>query len=261
MYPILFSTPWFNVYSYGLLIALGYTLGTVLILREARRDGLDANAIFDMLLLQLIVGICGSRLLFVLEYTPEKLNFRDFFAFEQGGLTFYGAVISSIIFDLLYLKYRKMPFWRVIDCVGYGLPAGIALARIGCLLNGCCYGTSCSLPWAIRFANAGTGTYHPTQLYESLGALAIWYLLYRLRQWRRNYGEIFLACMASYGLLRFFIEFVRAENPVVVLGMTMAQIIGLLMIAAAFVAWKKIAASRSQRILPDQSPVELAIKS
>ena len=76
MYPILFSTPWFNVYSYGLLIALGYTLGTVLILREARRDGLDANAIFDMLLLQLIVGICGSRLLFVLEYTPEKLNFR-----------------------------------------------------------------------------------------------------------------------------------------------------------------------------------------
>lgn len=261
MYPILFSTPWFNVYSYGLLIALGYTLGTVLILREARRDGLDTNAIFDMLLLQLIVGICGSRLLFVLEYTPDKLNFRDFFAFEQGGLTFYGAVISSIIFDLLYLKYRKMPFWRVIDCVGYGLPAGIALARIGCLLNGCCYGTSCSLPWAMRFASAGAGTYHPTQLYESLGALAIWYLLYRLRQWRRNYGELFLACMASYGLLRFFIEFVRAENPVLLLGMTMAQIIGLLMIAAAFVAWQKIAANRGQRILPDQKPVDLALKS
>jgi len=258
MYPILLSTPWFNVYSYGLLIALGYTLGTVLILREARRDGLNTGAIFDMLLLQLIIGICGSRLLYVIEYSPEKLNFRDFFAFEQGGLTFYGAVISSIIFDLLYLKYRRMPFWRVIDCVGYGLPAGIAVARLGCLLNGCCYGTGSSLPWAISFATAGTGTYHPTQLYESVGALLIWYLLYRLQPWRRNYGETFLACMASYGLLRFFIEFVRAENPVFILGMTTAQIIGLLMITAAFVAWKKIAAGRSQRIMPEQQPIELA---
>ncbi len=261
MYPILFTTPWFNVYSYGLFIALGYTLGTVLILRAARQEGLNADAIFDMLLLQLIVGICGSRLLFVLEYTPEKLNFRDFLAFEQGGLTFYGAVISSIIFDLLYLKYRKMPFWQVIDCIGYGLPAGIALARLGCLLNGCCYGTSCNLPWAMPFAAAGTGTYHPTQLYESLGALFIWYLLYRLRPWRRNYGEVFLACMASYGFLRFFIEFVRAENPVFMAGMTMAQLIGLLMIAGAYVTWKKIAAGRRQRILPDQNPIELANRS
>jgi phosphatidylglycerol:prolipoprotein diacylglycerol transferase len=258
MYPILLSTPWFNIYSYGLLIALGYTLGTVLILREARRDDLNAGAIFDMLLLQLIIGICGSRLLFVIEYSPDKLNFRDFFAFEQGGLTFYGAVISSIIFDLLYLKYRRMPFWRVIDCVGYGLPAGIAVARLGCLLNGCCYGTGSSLPWAIPFAAAGTGTYHPTQLYESVGALLIWYLLYRLQSWRRNYGEIFLACMASYGLLRFFIEFIRAENPVFALGMTTAQVIGLLMILVAFIAWKKIATGRSQRIMPLQQPVELA---
>ncbi|PKL47840.1 MAG: hypothetical protein CVV42_11910 [Candidatus Riflebacteria bacterium HGW-Riflebacteria-2] len=261
MYPILFSTPWFNVYSYGLLIALGYTLGTILILREARRQGLNTDAIFDMLLLQLIVGICGSRLLFVVEYAPDKLNFSDFFAFDQGGLTFYGAVISSIIFDLLYLKYRKLPFWQVIDCVGYGLPAGIALARVGCLLNGCCYGTSSNLPWAMHFAAAGSGTCHPTQLYESLGALLIWYLLYRLSAWRRNYGEMFLACMGAYGLLRFIIEFFRAENPVFVLGLTMAQVIGLLMIAVAFFTWKKIAASRSQRIIPDQKPLALVAHS
>jgi len=71
MYPIFWATPWFNIYSYGLLIALGYSAGTFVIIREARKQGLPAEAIFDMLLLQLIVGICGSRLLFLLEYAPE----------------------------------------------------------------------------------------------------------------------------------------------------------------------------------------------
>lgn len=257
MYPILFSTPWFNVYSYGLLIALGYTLGTLIILREARREGLDYEAIFDMLLMQLIVGILGSRLLFVLEYSPEKLNFKDFFALEQGGLTFYGAVISSIIFDLLYLKYKKMPFWQVIDCVGYGLPAGIALARVGCLLNGCCFGVTCDCPWGIVFPQAGNYPRHPAQIYESLGALLIWYLLYRLKPVRRNYGETFLACMASYGLVRFIVEFYRAENPKIWLGMTMAQFIGLIMITAAFVTWQKLSANGKLRVMPDQHVIKL----
>lgn len=258
MYPILFSTPWFNVYSYGLLIALGYTLGTILILREARREGLNTEAIFDMLLLQLVVGICGSRLLFVLEYTPGKLNFKDFFAFEQGGLTFYGAVISSLIFDLLYLKFRKLPFWKVMDCIGFGLPAGIALARLGCLLNGCCYGTSCDYPWAMTFPETGPGAHHPTQLYESLGALFIFFLLGQLRAYRRNYGEIFLTGMASYSVIRFFIEFVRAENPAVLAGLTMAQLIGILALAASIVAWKKISASKAMRVMPNLSAVEIS---
>lgn len=257
MYPILFSTPWFNVYSYGLLIALGYALGTILILREARREGLNSEAIFDMLLLQLVVGICGSRLLFVLEYTPEKLNFKDFFAFEQGGLTFYGAVISSFIFDLLYLKFRKIPFWKVMDCIGFGLPAGIAVARLGCLMNGCCYGTSSDSPWAMTFTYAGPGGHHPTQLYESLGAVFIFLLLRYLRAWRRNYGEIFLAGTALYGIIRFFIEFVRAENPVVIAGLTMAQIIGILALAASAVAWKKIAATKDMRVMPNLDTVEI----
>ncbi|MBU1106296.1 MAG: prolipoprotein diacylglyceryl transferase [Candidatus Riflebacteria bacterium] len=251
MYPILFSTPWFNVYSYGLLIALGYTLGTVIILREAHRENLSVEAVFDMMLFQLIIGIFGSRLLFVLEYTPERLNLSNFFALEQGGLTFYGAVISSIIFDLLYLKYRKLPFWKVMDCVSFGLPAGIALARLGCLLNGCCYGTSCEYPWAMNFPAAGSVKCHPTQIYESIGALLIWLLLSKLRPYRRNYGEIFLAYIASYGLIRFLIEFFRAENPVVMAGLTMAQIIGILMVGASLIAWQRISASRNLRIMPE----------
>ncbi len=257
MYPILFSTPWFNVYTYGLLIAAGYSLGTILILREARKSGLNHEAIFDMLIIQLIVGVLGSRLLFLLEYNPEKLTFSDFFAFEQGGLTFYGSVISSFIFDLLYLKARKIPFWQTMDCIGFGLPAGIMLARLGCFFNGCCYGIACSYPWGFHFEHAGPGIQHPTQLYESLAALIIWGALHYLRRFRRNYGEVFLACMALYGFFRFFIEFLRAENPEVFLGLKLSQLIGIGAICAAIITWKLIDRSCKLRILPDQSAISL----
>ncbi len=257
MYPILLSTPWFNVYTYGLLIAAGYSIGTIIIIQEAGRSGLNREAIFDMLIIQLIVGIMGSRLLFMLEYTPEKLTFSDFFAFEQGGLTFYGSVISSFIFDLLYLKARGIPFWQAMDCVGFGIPAGIALARLGCFFNGCCYGVACNYPWAVHFEHAGPGLQHPTQLYESFAALVIIVLLHYLRKFRRNHGEIFLACMAFYGFFRFFIEFLRAENPEVVFGLKLSQLIGIGAIIASVAAWKIIDRSREFRILPDKAPVKL----
>ncbi len=257
MYPILLSTPWFNVYSYGLLIAAGYSLGTFIIIREAGRSGLNREAIFDMLIIQLIVGIMGSRLLFIIEYTPEKLTFSDFFAFEQGGLTFYGSVISSFIFDLLYLKARRIPFWQAMDCVGFGIPAGIALARLGCFFNGCCYGIACSYPWGLHFEHAGPGLQHPTQLYESFAAVAILVLMQYLRKFRRNHGEIFLACMALYGFFRFFIEFLRAENPEIVFGLKLSQLIGIGVIVASAAAWKIIDRSREYRILPDKTPVNL----
>ena len=255
MYPIFWATPWFNIYSYGLMIALGYSIGTYLIVNKAKKEGLPAEAIFDMLLLQLIVGICGSRLLFLLEYAPEKLNFRDFFAFEQGGLTFYGSLISSFIFDLLYLKFRQIPFWQVMDCIGLGMPAGIAVARTGCFLNGCCYGTECGLPWGIAFPLVGDQKVHPTQLYESFCALLIFFAMRKLWPYRRNFGEIFLASTALYSFFRFFIEFYRAENPVIFMGLRLSQILAILIIAGCYLAWNKINSSRKLRVLP---PTEIS---
>lgn len=252
MYPILLSTPWFNVYSYGLLVAAGYSIGTIWILKEAQNEGLSREAIFDMLIIQLVVGIMGSRLLFLVEYTPEKLTFSDFFSFEQGGLTYYGAVIGSFISNLVYLKIRRMPFWQSMDCVGLGLPLGVAVARLGCLLNGCCYGTSCSMPWGMEFPAAGKGLFHPTQIYESISALIIFAMLQAGKKYRRNYGDAFLASMALYGFFRFFIEFFRAENPVVLAGMTLSQIIGILAIIVSALIRFRIDRSRQFRILPSE---------
>ncbi len=250
MFPVLLHTPWFNVYSYGLLLAIGYTAGTIWILLEARRDGLPVEAVFDMLLLQMVVGVFGSRLLCLLECAPGQLTPLGILAFESGGLTFYGAVVSSLVFDLLYLKYMRLPFWRVMDCVGFGLPLGIAVARVGCFLNGCCHGLRCDWPWGVVFPRVSDLPVHPTQLYESAAGLGIFALLQAFRRRRRNRGEVFVACLGLYGGFRFFVEFWRGDNPILALGLTLSQWVGAGMAAAGVAAWRLIGRTPDLRIAP-----------
>ena len=254
MFPILYATPWFNVYAYGTLMALGYALGTFVILWETRREGLDVESVFDMLLLQMLVGIIGARLLFMLEFDGLNNPRFSFWNFESGGLSFYGAVVSSLLFDLLFLKFKGMPFWRVMDCVGMGLPLGAALARMGCFLNGCCAGTSCAWPWGVKFPGANPEFVHPTQLYESLACFLIFLLLRRYVAKRRWYGQIFLGYIGLYAAFRFTVEFWRADNPHQVMGLTMAHLISLGALVFVAVVWRLLGRDISLRVPPRPSP-------
>jgi len=261
MKPILLATPWFNVYSYGLFLAIGYTIATLWIIREAVHNGMPGETIFDMLLMQLVVGVFGARLLYVSEYGIGTGPGAGFFAFERGGLTFYGAVISSFAFDILYLKWLRLPFWRVMDAVGFGLPLGIAIARIGCFLNGCCHGVECSQPWGVIFPRVGYTPVHPTQIYESIACLGLFIALQVLRRHRRAYGEVILATLGGYGVLRFCIEFWRGDNPIFAFHMTLSQVIG---IALALGAAAGIAILRQRTdllIMPSAAPVEIKPKT
>lgn len=253
---VILETPWFTLYSYGFLVALGYSIGSIWIILEARKKGADSEAIFDMLIVQLFVGILGSRLLFVIEYAPEKLNFKDFFSFHQGGLTFYGAVISSFLFDVAWLKFKKINVLQGMDFVGFGWPLGMAVARIGCFLNNCCYGIETSAPWGVEFASISSGMRHPTQVYESLSVFVIFLLLQFYKKRQKNYGEIFILSMSFYAIARFFIEFFRAENPVVALGMQMSQLIAVVAVALSIVSWFFINKSGSYVIKNDCNKTE-----
>ena len=258
MYPILLSTQWFNVYSYGFMLAVGYTVFMVLTLYQAKKNSLDTGTIFDLMLMQLIVGVLGSRLLFILEYAPDKLLTFDFINLEQGGLTFYGSIITAFVFDLLLLKIKGIPFWKTADCMGFGLGVGIAISRIGCFLNGCCYGTACSPSIGFQFKLAGPGYFHATQLYESflcLVAFAIIFVFYR--KYRTHYGQIFLGFISLYGFFRFFIEFLRAENPVILLGMTLSQILSIVFIISSIIVWKINLKNKELEIMPDMNEKKL----
>ena len=251
MYPVLLSTPWFNIYSYGFMVALGYSVAMALALYQAKRNGLDTGAIFDLMLLQLVVGIIGSRFLFVMEYVPEKFFTKDLLAFEQGGMTFYGSVITGFIFDLIYLKFKQIPFWKAMDCIGFSMGPGIAIASVGCFMNGCCYGKACSEAIGFQFHHiAGPGYFHATQLYESFLCIIAFIIILKLRKFQSHYGQIFLGFISIYGFFRFFIEFLRAENPVFLLGMTLSQVLGIVFITTAIIIWKRNLKNQELQIMP-----------
>ena len=253
MYPILLTTPWFNVYSYGLMMAVGYAIGTWVILREVDRDGLPSEPVFDMLLLQMVVGVLGARLLYLLEYSSQLATVPSFFDFEKGGLTFYGAVISSFVFDLLFLKFKGLPFWRVMDSVGIGLAVGMIFARTGCFLNGCCFGVACGYPWGVVFSKVSPTPVHPTQLYEAFGGFLLFVLMKSLQHRRRSYGHLFLGFIAGYAIFRFLLEFWRGDNPVFLLGMSLSQVLGLVLLQGVALVWTQISRSPELRVLPGTS--------
>ena len=205
-----------------------------------------------MLLLQMMVGVMGARLLFIIEYREFLKPGFSFWNFEGGGLSFYGAVISSFLFDWLYLKYRGLPFWSVMDCVGLGLPLGAVFARLGCFLNGCCHGVACDWPWAMTFPGSGGQRVHPSQLYEALACLLIFLGLHVWKKRQRWWGQAFLAYIAGYGVYRFLAEFLRGDEPSQFLGLSMAHLASLGLLALAALTWKKLGADMTNRLPPGQ---------
>jgi phosphatidylglycerol:prolipoprotein diacylglycerol transferase len=255
MHPILLSTPWFNVYSYGLMIAVAYSLGTAWTVYLASREGLPGETIFDLLLLQMVMGILGSRILYLAEAGVLFSGVGSFLNFEGGGLTFYGAVLTCIVTDFLFITWKKLPFWKVMDCLGNGLMLGVAIGRIGCFLNGCCYGGPCSYPWGVVFPRVSPHPLHPTQIYETIGAFGIFLVLQKVQQRRRNYGQVFLASLMGYAVFRILNEFWRADNPAHALGMSLSQWVGVFILIAGFITWKVIGRTPALRVLPQVSSV------
>ena len=258
MHPIIITTPWFNVYSYGFLLAIGYTITIALTCYKAKKNSLDTGAIFDLMLLQLIIGVLGSRFLFLAEFVQDKLFTMNFLALEQGGLTFYGSVIAGFCFDMIYLKIKQIPVWKAMDCIGFGLGPGIAIARIGCFLNGCCYGLECSPSIGFQFRAAGQGYYHATQIYESiLSLIAFCIILWFIKHKQTHHGQVLLGFISLYAFFRFFIEFIRAENPVFLLGMTLSQVLSILFITISIIIWKINNKNKELEIMPDTNEVSL----
>ena len=280
------------------MMVIGFLAAVSLIRRLSRNITPDPQLITNGALYSLIGGVVGARLFYVIHYFEHfKENPASVFAIWQGGLELLGGVILAITIIDLYLWYHKLSIRRYNDILAIGLMLALALGRIGCFLNGCCFGKPTELPWAVRFPynsfaynsqiNADlernrpepqlklpqeeyisyidkdgnwhpkiyddlteqqkievtTGKYrclpvHPTQLYTSASAAVLCLVLYFF--WRRSQkpgGKILIqpGCTFSfmfiiYGTFRFFIEFLRDDNPFEFDGLTISQIIGIAMI-------------------------------
>ncbi|MFH0919033.1 MAG: prolipoprotein diacylglyceryl transferase [Fibrobacterota bacterium] len=262
MLQTLFSIGHFQLHTYGLMLALGFLLGIAVGTRRARATAVDPTFISDLAVVVILSAILGARLFYVaLNWEEFRGNLLSIINPVQpdgtlgiGGLVFLGGLVLSFITTLLYTRYRKQPLLEVLDVSMPPLAFGMAVGRIGCFLNGCCYGLPAALPWAFSFpADCPAGAYqaamqvhalHPAQLYMVLGDLLMGLLLILLERYKRFTGFTTLLFFMFYAVDRSVVDLFR-YYPTNELhhGLTHNQIaLGILFITSAtifMVAWKR----------------------
>lgn len=231
------------VHSYGLMMVIGFALGLWRAARVSRkRYGIEPERVYDLATIILLSGVVGARVVFIL-LNPQTESWSRFLAITDGGvsgLSFHGGLAFAALAGYLYTRIAKLPFWKCADLLAPSVAIGYAFTRIGCFLNGCCYGAPCNLPWAVRFNENGvlTPPSHPTQLYATLANLVIFLILVRLEKLNRATGFVFASYVGLYGVYRFLIEFPRAGYSAELwrFGLTQAQAVSVLMVLAAAAA-------------------------
>ncbi len=226
MHPIIAKFGPLTIYSYGLLVAAGFIVGALLAARHAPRMGLSPDKIITLVLVILVSGILGSRIFYVL------INIKDYLAnpleivmLTHGGLVFYGGAISAFCAALIYIKKAGLPLIDTFDLLTPFIALGHAIGRIGCFLNGCCYGKPVSGWFGIAFEDGITRI--PTQIYSSLLLLCLFIFL-RMRLDKRKFaGQVFYLYLIFYSTGRVLMEFLRGDNPAVFLKLTFSQLVSL----------------------------------
>ncbi len=248
MHPTLFSIGPFTVYSYGVMVAIGFMIATIFIYRTAPHFGFDSNRVMDISILALVTGIAGARALYILlniaYYAKSPFEILNL---SKGGLVWYGGFMAASLAVFLYSRALGYAPSGLLDLMVPYVALAQAFGRIGCFLNGCCYGVEASVSCPIKvFYPGDVIPRHPTQLYSAL-ALFLVFLVLKAWQYRRRFlGEIFLGYCMMYSVERFLVEFIRGDNPRLSFGLTISQEISLIIFAASSIffiqrllSWKK----------------------
>jgi phosphatidylglycerol:prolipoprotein diacylglycerol transferase len=230
MYPEIFRIGNFPINTYGVLLALAFLAALLTAAKLAARDGLPRERVYDLGLWMLLAAIVGSKVLMLFtepEYRedPARLISLDFL--RSGGV-FYGGFITAVVAGYFLIRRYKLPWWKTADAFAPGIALGNAIGRQGCFAAGCCWGKPTTMPWGVEFTEAGhqvTGVpldvhLHPTQLYESFGALLIFFFLIWLHRRKRFSGQVILFYAVLYAVMRFTIEFFRDDPRGDILGLT-----------------------------------------
>ena len=212
MRPVLFSIGSFPIRAYGTLIVIGFLLAMLYIrtvcrkrmetLPEGSPRRIHPDTILDIGVFTLFSGLVGARVLFVLLDLPSYSGrWLDMFKIWAGGMSLHGSLIGGLIAIAYLARRHKIPFLVLSDLASPIFAVAYAFGRIGCLLNGCCYGAKCDLPWGVRFVdernpNILTPPSHPVQLYGTIASLLYFVFLVWWEKRPRRDGTMFYAHVA-----------------------------------------------------------------
>lgn len=234
MHPVLLELGNFKIYSWGLMLAVAVIIAIIGISRSFDREGYNRDMVLDMVIIMVVFGILGGRIAYILfyEWTAFLSNPGLFFSPGFSGLIWYGAFVGGFIPFLIYIRKKNLDFWVIADMFVPYLALSYALVRIGCFLNGCCYGMPTGTEYGVLFPGVDNLLRHPTQLYSSLLNFILFIYLLWLFPRRKFPGQVFLAYLMGYSVYRFIVEFFRFSlinyGP-----FTMGQIYTMIMFAAA----------------------------
>ena len=235
MHPIAFHLGSLPVRWYGVMMALAFLAGLWTATRRARLVNVHGDIIADVTLWLMVGGIVGARFVYVTTYWKQEFASQplsEIFMVQHGGLVYYGGLIGASLAGIIYLAWKKQAIWKIADILAPSIALGSVFGRIGCLLNGCCYGYACDLPWAIHFPvdheTHGTGV-HPTELYDALLNLVLYLGLAWLFRRKKFDGQIFCIYLMIYAIFRSIAEHFRGDYPIdhIHSGITSAQLLSI----------------------------------
>ena len=218
MHPIAFEIGPLTIHWYGILVAAGFLVALITAQKRAPRAGLTSEAVSDVALWLIVGGIVGARALYVLSYWDEEFSGKplwNIINLREGGLVFYGGFIGATLLGIIYVRIKKLPLWKLADVIAPSIPLGQAFGRIGCFMTGCCYGRPTDAFCAVRFpiSHETQGTpVHPTQIYEAVGALALFVFLEWIfrKKWKFQ-GQVFSLYLIGYAIVRSVVELFRGD--------------------------------------------------
>lgn len=219
MMPVFFRYGSIELSSYALMLSIGACVGFWLTAREITRKGLDPGRMLGLASVAFVGGVIGARGLSYLLHRSlyvERPWWSIFAVGDRGGMSMYGGLALAVVLGLVWIRLRRMPAWEASDTLVVAWVPFLVFVRVGCFLNGCCYGRPTTGPFGMVAGGAPNNVSfgipsHPTQLYAAAAALAIFSILWRLRTRRRYAGQPTVTFLGIYSAFVFFHEFLRGD--------------------------------------------------
>lgn len=236
---ILFNFTWININWYGLFVVTAIISAMTITRYFWKKENLDLKLFDDFTFFLVISGLIGARVYeWFLNFNYYFSNLGELFKVWHGGLAIHGAIFSSCLFLLIFAKKQKIEALRLISVVVPGLALGQAIGRWGNYFNQELFGLPTNLPWGIFISQINRpinftqfSYFHPTFLYESLLCIILFIVLFFLKRNKVNHNYIIVATyFIGYGIIRFFLEFIKIDQTPELFGLRFPQIISLLMI-------------------------------
>ncbi|HRR06318.1 MAG TPA: prolipoprotein diacylglyceryl transferase [Victivallales bacterium] len=227
---------------YGVMAGIAAICSPIMLRRNKAYAGMNDDQCYDLLIYGVLSGIIGARVFYVVQFWDNfRGKFLEIFKVYHGGLVFYGGFLFAILAIYIFSRRNKLDFLRVLDLCAPALPLGHFFGRIGCFLNGCCFGKRTDSIFGVVFPKGSDPYYfygcevkiHPTQLYEAFGLIIIFFIFLKLFP-KLKKGQPSSLYVILYALLRFSVEIFRGDHRDFIFGIfTPAQFICILIFPIA----------------------------